>query len=114
MPLGVSSPLRLGIGEVYFGEREKGIDMSTVTEIEAKNHFSELLERVRGGEEVLITSEKDASVRMAPVAEKPRDLEKVRKAVAGLRRIQKEIADDNKGNPVTLAEIKAAIEEGRR
>jgi antitoxin (DNA-binding transcriptional repressor) of toxin-antitoxin stability system len=87
--------------------------MSTVTEIEAKNRFSELLERVRSGEEVLITSEKDASVRMA-LAQKQKNPKRVKEAVAELRELQNAIERRTGGERISYEDYRSALEEGRK
>ena len=87
--------------------------MSTVTAFEAKTRFGELLDRVAKGEEVIITRHDKPVARIVP--EGRRSLEEVRRAVAGLRQLQKDIAAHNAGKePLTWEELKSMIEEGRR
>jgi prevent-host-death family protein len=82
--------------------------MSTVTAFEAKTRFGKLLERVARGEEVVITRHEKPVARMVP--EGRASLAPVREAVAGLRQLQKRIADREKGMPsITLAEFKSAV-----
>lgn len=88
--------------------------MSTVTALEAERHFSDLLERVSHGEEVVITKADKPVARIIPDGEKPRDLAEVREAMAGLRALRAEIASRPGAKPLTHAEVKAMIEEGRR
>jgi prevent-host-death family protein len=86
--------------------------MESVTAFEAKTRFGALLERVARGEEVIITRHEKPVARIVP--EGRRNLESVRRAVAGLRELSNQIAARNKGKPVlTDAEIKSWIEEGR-
>lgn len=87
--------------------------MATVTALQAKARFGELLDRVVRGEEVIITEYEKPVARLVP--EVPRNLESVRAAVADLRRLRRRIATRNSGKPkLTLHELKSAIAEGRR
>ena len=87
--------------------------MSSVTALKAKTNFGELLERVARGEEVVITKHDKPVARLVP--EGPRDLTSIRKAVEGIRELREEIAKYNGGKPpITEAEIKSWIEEGRK
>ena len=85
--------------------------MVSVTALEAKTRFGKLLERVARGEEIVITKHERPVARLIPEGE--RDLKPVRKAVAGLRELQKKIKLRG-GKKLTLQEIRSAIEEGRR
>lgn len=86
--------------------------MATVTAFEAKTRFGELLDRVAKGEEVVITRHDKPVARMVP--EGRRSLEDVRAAVAGLRKLQEQIARRHAGKRKPSArEVKAMIEEGR-
>ena len=87
--------------------------MSSITAFEAKTRFGELLDRVAKGEEIVITRHDKPVARIVP--EGRRSLEEVRRAVAGLRQLQQEIAAHNAGKePLTWEDWKAMIEEGRR
>ena len=87
--------------------------MASVTALEAKTRFGQLLERVARGEEVIITKHEKPVARLVP--EGPRNLESVRAAVAELRELRQRIAARNAGKPkLTFAEVKSAIAEGRR
>ena len=87
--------------------------MASVTALEAKTRFGQLLERVARGEEVIITKHEKPVARLVP--EGPRSLESVRAAVAELRRLRQRIAARTDGKPkLTLDEVKSAIAEGRR
>ena len=87
--------------------------MASVTALEAKTRFGQLLERVARGEEVIITKHEKPVARLVP--EGPRRLESVRAAVAELRRLRQRIATRTAGKAkLTLAEGKSAIAEGRR
>ena len=87
--------------------------MESVTAFEAKTRFGQLLQRVARGEEVIITRHEKPVARLVP--EDRRNLESVRKAVAELFELSRQIAARNKGKPkLTDAEVKSWIEEGRR
>jgi prevent-host-death family protein len=86
--------------------------MSTVTALEAKTRFGELLDRVARGEEIVITRHDKAIARIVP--EGGRSLDKVRRAVEDLRALRQEIAQRKGFKPLTDKEIKDAINEGRR
>jgi prevent-host-death family protein len=87
--------------------------MARVSAFEAKTRFGELLERVTRGEEVVITRHDKPVARIVP--EGAKRLEDVRRAVEGLRELQRRIALRAKGK-VRLSdrEVRSAIEEGRR
>ena len=86
--------------------------MESVTAFEAKTRFGKLLARVARGEEVIITKHEKPVARLVP--EGQRNLESVRKAVAELIELSKQITARNKGRPkLTDAEIKSWIAEGR-
>ncbi len=86
--------------------------MPTISAFEAKTRFGELLDRVAKGEEVVITRHDKPVARLVP--EGIRSLETVRKAVAGLGELQKQILARTKGKAkLTDADVRAAIEEGR-
>jgi prevent-host-death family protein len=63
--------------------------MAKVSAFEAKTRFGELLERVSRGEEVVITRHGKPVARLVP--EGATRLDDVRRAVAGLRELQREI-----------------------
>ena len=87
--------------------------MESVTALEAKTRFGQLLERVAQGEEVIITRHDQPVARLVP--EGRRNLESVRVAVAGLLALRGEISDGNQGkSKLTAAEVKSWIGEGRR
>jgi len=87
--------------------------MGSVTALEAKTRFGQLLARVAQGEEVIITRHEKPVARLVP--EGRRNLESVRAAVAGIFKLRQQIADRNQGKPkLTAAEVKAWIGEGRR
>ncbi len=87
--------------------------MESVTALEAKTRFGQLLERVARGEEVIITRHEKPVARLVP--EGRRNLESVRAAVAGIFKLRQQISDRNQGKPkLTAAEVKAWIGEGRR
>ena len=87
--------------------------MESVTALEAKTRFGQLLERVAQGEEVIITRHEKPVARLVP--EGRRNLQSVRAAVAGLLKLRQQIFHRNKGkSKLTAAEVKAWIGEGRR
>jgi len=87
--------------------------MITVTALEAKNRFGKLLARVARGEEVVVTRHDKPVARMVPVD--GRDLSAVREAVAQLRQVQARIRARKRGKAsLSAADVRAAIEEGRR
>jgi prevent-host-death family protein len=87
--------------------------MKSVTALEAKTRFGQLLERVALGEEVIITKHEKPVARLVP--EGRRNLESVRAAVAGLFELRGKISNRNQGKPkLTSAEVKSWIGEGRR
>ena len=85
--------------------------MHTVTALEAKTRFGELLERVARGEEIVITKHDKAVARMVP--EGGPNLANVRHGVSALRELQKEIQKRTKGK-LSDDDVRSAIEEGRR
>jgi prevent-host-death family protein len=87
--------------------------MESVTALEAKTRFGQLLERVAQGEEVVITRHDKPVARLVP--EGRRNLASVRAAVAGMFELRGQISDRNQGKPkLTAAEVKSWIGEGRR
>ena len=72
---------------------------------DAKTHFSELLQRVEGGEEVTITRHGAPVARMIPVRRKS-TREKRRQAIDAIRKLAR-------GNSLGGLRIKDLIEEGR-
>jgi len=87
--------------------------MQSVTALEAKTRFGQLLERVALGEEVVITRHEKPVARLVP--EGARNRESVRAAVAGILALRGQIAGRDQGKPkLTAAEVKAWIKEGRR
>jgi prevent-host-death family protein len=85
--------------------------MSTVTALEAKTRFGELLDRVARGEEIVITRHDKPVARIVPEGQK--SLDGVRRAVDSMRKMREEMK--RKGfKPLTDKEIKDAINEGRR
>jgi prevent-host-death family protein len=86
--------------------------MATVTALEAKTRFGELLDRVARGEEVVITRHDKPVAKMTPVG--GRNLEKVREAVRMLRDVQARMAARPGFKPITDKEIRDAISYGRK
>ena len=86
--------------------------MSTVTALEAKTRFGQLLDRVAGGEEVVITRHDKAVARVIP--EGARSLDSVRRAIESMRENRRRMARRKGFKPLTDKEIRDAINEGRR
>lgn len=87
--------------------------MATIPAFEAKTRFGELLDRVVGGEEIVITRHEKPVARLVP--EGGRSQEETRRAAEGLESLQKEIAAYCPGKPaVSWKQFKAFVEEGRR
>jgi prevent-host-death family protein len=81
----------------------------TIGAFEAKNKFSELLERVSKGEEITITRHNQEVARLVPVS-RP-SMEQVKAAVHGLLELQKRSVLNPPGKKkLTLKELR---EEGR-
>ena len=86
--------------------------MPTLTAIEARSRFTELLDRVASGEEIVITRHDKPVARLVP--EGLPSLDTVRQSVAGLEALQQQIRLRTKGRTkLTDAEVRSAIEEGR-
>ena len=87
--------------------------MATVPAFEAKTRFGELLDRVVGGEEIVITRHEKPVARLIP--EGGRTLHEVRRAAEGLEALQIEITTFGASKPaVSWKEFKSLVEEGRR
>jgi prevent-host-death family protein len=86
--------------------------MSTVTALEAKTRFGELLDRVARGEEIVITRHDKPVARIVP--EGRNSIEAVQRAVQNIRALRQEIAQRKGFKPLTDKEIRDAINEGRR
>ena len=86
--------------------------MNTVTALEAKTRFGNLLDRVARGEEIVITRHDKPVARLVP--EGRPSVDKVRRAVEDLRALRHEIAQRKGFKPLTDKEIKETINEGRR
>jgi prevent-host-death family protein len=87
--------------------------MTTVSALDAKTRFGELLDRVAAGEEVVITRHDKPVARMLPEGRQSR--EQVAGAVDALFQLRERIAARTKGQKrLNREEVKSAIEEGRR
>lgn len=73
---------------------------------EAKNSLGQLLDRVAGGDEIVITRHGRPVARLVPYRA-PVDSDAVRRAIAQLRRVRK-------GSSLRGLKIKDLIDEGRR
>ncbi|MCP5118347.1 MAG: type II toxin-antitoxin system prevent-host-death family antitoxin [bacterium] len=85
--------------------------MPTVTALEAKTRFGELLDRVSRGEEVVITRHDKPVARIVP--EGRPSLARVQQAVRELHALRKKMASRKSFQPLTDEEIRSATEEGR-
>ena len=85
--------------------------MATVSAFEARTHFGSILDRVVGGEEIVVTRHDKAVARIVP--ENGASLESIREAVAGLRELRARMAGRKGYRLLNDAAIKAAIDEGR-
>jgi len=86
--------------------------MSTVTALEAKTRFGELLDRVARGEEIVITRHDKPVARIVP--EGGKSFESVRRAIQSIRENRLRMAQGKGFKPLTDKEIRDAINEGRR
>ena len=85
--------------------------MSTITALQAKLRFGELLERVSRGEEIVITKHSKPVARIVPEGRPA--LEQIREAVDGLRALRNQMAARKGFKPLTDKEIRDAISHGR-
>ena len=86
---------------------------ASVTALEAKTRFGQLLDRVSQGEEVIVTRHDKPVARILPAGRPAR--EEVRAAAEGLRELRQAIAMRRGVQPaLTDDDIKSLIEEGRR
>jgi prevent-host-death family protein len=87
--------------------------METVGLFEAKTHLSELIARAERGEEVIITRHNKPVAKLVPISEVSPELYRRRLAAAeAMQAVGREIA--KRGGPVTIEEIIAWRDEGRR
>jgi prevent-host-death family protein len=86
--------------------------MNTVTALEAKTRFGELLDRVARGEEIVITRHDKPVARIVP--EGRDSLEAVRRAIQSMRETRRRMAQRKGFKPLTDKEIRDAINAGRR
>lgn len=86
--------------------------MARITAFDAKTRFGELLRRVAQGEEIVITRHDKPVARIVP--EGAFGTDQGRRAAAALRDLQRSIARRTGEAKLTDAEVRSAIEEGRR
>lgn len=81
---------------------------------EAKTHLSELVARVEAGDEIVITRHNKPVAKLVPITSEisPELYQQRLQAMAGLQEIGREIAA--RGGPITVDEILAWRDEGRR
>ena len=85
--------------------------MATVTALEAKTRFGELLDRVSRGEEIVITRHEKPVARIIPEGRPA--LTEVRQAANELQALRQEMVKRRGFKPLTDKEIRDAIKEGR-
>ncbi len=87
--------------------------MASVTALEAKTRFGQLLERVARGEEIIITRHEKPVARLIPEGRASRAL--VRNATVKLRELRRRIAKRTAGQAkLSLDDVQSAVQEGRR
>ncbi len=87
--------------------------MESVGLFEAKTHLSELIARAERGEEVIITRHNKPVAKLVPIREVPPELvAKRRRLLDELQQIGRDI--EKRGGPITVEEILAWRDEGRR
>jgi prevent-host-death family protein len=87
--------------------------MESIGLFEAKTHLSELIARAERGEEVVITRHNKPVAKLVPIRDVSPELVRQRlEALAGLQAIGREI--EKRGGPITVEEILAWRDEGRR
>lgn len=86
--------------------------MASITALDAKTRFGELLERVARGEEIVITRHDKPVARMIPEGRPA--LAEVRKAAGQLRALREEMAKRRNFKSLSDKEIREAVQEGRR
>jgi len=87
------------------------MDLSTVTALEAKTRFGELLDRVSSGEEIVITRHDKPVARIVP--EGRSSVRQIREAAIELKALRQQMKRRRGFRPITDKEIRKAIEEGR-
>jgi prevent-host-death family protein len=87
--------------------------MATISALEAKNRFGQVLDRVARGEEIIITKHDRPVARIVP--EGRANQKSIANTFSKLRSLRERIERRRAGQPkITIAEIRSAIEEGRR
>jgi prevent-host-death family protein len=86
--------------------------MITVSAFEAKTHMGRLLDRVAAGEEIVITRYDKPVARIVP-QDRVSD-ESLRDTVSALRVLRARIGGRKRSRPLTRAEVRSAVSEGRR
>lgn len=86
--------------------------MASVSAFDVKTRFGELLRRVAEGEDIVITRHDKPVARIVPEGYVGSAVG--RRAAAELLELQRSIRRRSKGAPLSDAEVRAAIDEGRR
>lgn len=79
--------------------------MESIGAFEAKTHLSSLLERVSGGESIVITRHGSPIAKLVPFSEEPKEIRKVIKDIHQIRASLPRIAHN---------QLRKMIEEGRK
>ena len=86
---------------------------ASVTALEARTRFDQLLDRVARGEEVVVTRHDKPVARIVPVGRPTQ--EKARAAAEGLRKLRRAIERRSGDRPtLTADDVRSLIDEGRR
>ena len=86
----------------------------TIGLFEAKTHLSELVARVEGGDEIVITRHNKPVARLVPIGEVPPELVARRRQIAAEMQAIGREAEACGGGPITREEILEWVREGRR
>lgn len=88
--------------------------MITVGTFEAKTKFSELLDRVEQGEEVVVTRHGKAVARIVPEGHAPETAAALARGILDRRRAIGERLKASGDKPISTQEVREWVEEGRR
>lgn len=90
--------------------KSRAVPTSTVGAFDAKTRLSELLDRVEAGEVIVITRHGSPIATLQPYDEAV-DAKRVRDAIGGLLDLRARVLSAGPG--LSLADIRAAVEDGR-
>lgn len=95
------------------GASNSAVPAESIGLFDAKTHLSELVTRVERGEELVITRHNKPVARLVPIRDAAPDmLQRRAKAIKGMQAIGREI--EKRGGPLSLEEVLAWRDEGRR